>query len=100
RIQNRDLCLDIRIEKPMSTNPLTVQWPTKHEMFGVGVSATSYDELTTKIIAAAKRGQKAMMTFAAVHCVMCGVQDPEHKKRLNAFQVIATDGQPVRWALN
>ncbi|HET6247045.1 MAG TPA: WecB/TagA/CpsF family glycosyltransferase [Tepidisphaeraceae bacterium] len=84
----------------MNTNPLTVQWPVKHEMFGVGVSATSYDELTSKIIAAAKRGQHAMMTFAAVHCVMCGVQDTEHKKRLNAFDVIATDGQPVRWALN
>ena len=84
----------------MSTNSPSVQWPAKHELFGIGVSATNYDELTAKVITSARRGQPAMLTFAAVHCVMCGVQDSEHRKRLNAFDVIATDGQPVRWALN
>jgi exopolysaccharide biosynthesis WecB/TagA/CpsF family protein len=52
------------------------------------------------VIASAKRGQGGLLTFAAVHCVMCGVQDPAHRQRLNAFDVVATDGQPVRWALN
>ena len=84
----------------MSTNPRSIQWPVKHEIFGIGVSATSYDEVTAKVTAAAKRGQGGLLTFAAVHCVMCGVQDSEHRKRLNTFDVVATDGQPVRWALN
>ena len=84
----------------MSTNPRSIQWPPKHDIFGVGVSATSYDEVTTRVIAAARRGQGGLLTFAAVHCVMCGVQDPAHRARLNAFDVVATDGQPVRWALN
>lgn len=84
----------------MNTNSPSVCWPAKHDIFGINVSATSYDELTGKIVGAAKRGQKAIMTFAAVHCVMCGVQDNEHRKRLNEFDVFATDGQPVRWAMN
>src|SRR6185437_10723117 len=84
----------------MSTNTRSIQWPIKHEIFGVGVSATSYDEVTAKVVSAARRGQGGLLTFAAVHCVMCGVQDAEHRKRLNAFDVVATDGQRVRWALN
>jgi exopolysaccharide biosynthesis WecB/TagA/CpsF family protein len=56
--------------------------------------------VTANVITAAKRGQRGLLTFAAVHCLICGVQDKEHLKRLNAFDVIAPDGQPVRWALN
>jgi exopolysaccharide biosynthesis WecB/TagA/CpsF family protein len=84
----------------MSTNSRPIHWPLKHDIFGVGVSATTYDEITAKVIAAARRGQGGLLTFAAVHCVMCGVQDRAHSRRLNAFDVVATDGQPVRWALN
>ena len=69
-------------------------------MFGVGVSATTYDEVVEKVMSAAAAGQPGLLTFAAVHCVMCGVQDPAHRERLNAFNVVAPDGQPVRWSLN
>ncbi len=31
---------------------------------------------------------------------MEGVDDPEHMARLNAFDLITPDGQPVRWAMN
>ncbi len=31
---------------------------------------------------------------------MTGVRDPQHRARLNAFDIVAPDGQPVRWALN
>ena len=31
---------------------------------------------------------------------MTGVADPAHNARLNAFDVVTPDGQPVRWALN
>ena len=36
----------------------------------------------------------------AVHGLMTGVFDPEQKFRLNQFDLLAPDGQPVRWALN
>jgi N-acetylglucosaminyldiphosphoundecaprenol N-acetyl-beta-D-mannosaminyltransferase len=32
--------------------------------------------------------------------VMTGAQDHEHEGRLNSFDVVTPDGQPVRWALN
>src|SRR4029453_18896408 len=31
---------------------------------------------------------------------MTGVQDKAHGARLNSFDVVTPDGQPVRWALN
>jgi exopolysaccharide biosynthesis WecB/TagA/CpsF family protein len=36
----------------------------------------------------------------AVHGVMTGVQDREHRARLNSLDIVTPDGQPVRWALN
>ena len=36
----------------------------------------------------------------AVHGLMTGVLDNEHKYRLNQFDLLVPDGQPVRWALN
>src|SRR5262249_16967665 len=36
----------------------------------------------------------------AVHGVMTGVTDPAHGARLNSFDLVVPDGQPVRWALN
>jgi N-acetylglucosaminyldiphosphoundecaprenol N-acetyl-beta-D-mannosaminyltransferase len=35
-----------------------------------------------------------------VHGVMTGVQDRAHGARLNSFDLVTPDGQPVRWALN
>ncbi len=40
------------------------------------------------------------LTALAVHGVMTGVQDRAHGARLNAFDLVTPDGQPVRWALN
>ncbi len=36
----------------------------------------------------------------AVHGVMTGVLDRVHKFRLNHFDLLVPDGQPVRWVLN
>ena len=40
------------------------------------------------------------LTALAVHGVMTGVLDPAHNARLNSFDLVTPDGQPVRWALN
>ncbi|EHM01328.1 glycosyltransferase, WecB/TagA/CpsF family [Acetobacteraceae bacterium AT-5844] len=40
------------------------------------------------------------VTALAVHGVMTGALDDEHRRRLNALDLVVPDGQPVRWALN
>ena len=40
------------------------------------------------------------VTALAVHGVMTGVMDHRHRHRLNSFDLVTPDGQPVRWALN
>ncbi len=64
------------------------------------ISAVDYDAATTSIIEAAKQGRPFAVSALAVHGVMTGVQDAAHKYRLNSFDLVVPDGQPVRWALN
>ncbi|WP_425548056.1 WecB/TagA/CpsF family glycosyltransferase [Actinoplanes cyaneus] len=72
----------------------------KHNVLGVLVDATDYASATERIIAAAHEGRPFAVTALAVHGVMTGVQDPAHEARLNSFDLVTPDGQPVRWALN
>jgi exopolysaccharide biosynthesis WecB/TagA/CpsF family protein len=47
------------------------------------------------------RGRQPLAVSAlAVHGVMTGYRDPEHRTRLNRLDLVVPDGQPVRWALN
>ncbi len=78
----------------------TTRWPRKFDILGVEISATSYDELVRLFIIAAKRGESALATFLPVHGVVTGAVDPSYRYRVNAFEVVAPDGQPIRWALN
>jgi N-acetylglucosaminyldiphosphoundecaprenol N-acetyl-beta-D-mannosaminyltransferase len=72
----------------------------KGNVLGVLVNATSYDEAAAAVIDAAHAGRPFALTALAVHGVMTGVQDKAHGARLNSFDVVTPDGQPVRWALN
>jgi exopolysaccharide biosynthesis WecB/TagA/CpsF family protein len=72
----------------------------KHNVLGVRVDAVDYEAAVEKIIAAARDRRPLAVSALAVHGVMTGVLDPEHRHRLNAFDLIVPDGQPVRWALN
>jgi N-acetylglucosaminyldiphosphoundecaprenol N-acetyl-beta-D-mannosaminyltransferase len=71
----------------------------KHSVLGVMVDATTYEDATAEIIQAAEDGRGYAVTALAVHGVMTGVQDATHKARLNDFDLVTPDGQPVRWAL-
>ena len=77
-----------------------VRWPAKRSVFGVGISPTCYDEVVEKVIESAQIGQPAILDFMAVHSLICAASDKAHTRRLNEFDVVAPDGQPVRWALN
>lgn len=72
----------------------------KHSILGIGVNAIDYESAVDQIIAHAKAQRPMTVTALAVHGVMTGVFDREHHYRLNQFDLVCPDGQPVRWALN
>ncbi len=72
----------------------------KFSVIGVAVNAIDYDAAVDKIITAAEDQESMAVTALAVHGVMTGVMDREQNYRLNHFDLVCPDGQPVRWALN
>jgi N-acetylglucosaminyldiphosphoundecaprenol N-acetyl-beta-D-mannosaminyltransferase len=77
-----------------------VAWPRKRPVLGVGVSVTTYDEVVEAVAAAADRGVPAVVTAFPVHGVVTSARDPSLRRMVGDFDVVAPDGQPVRWALN
>lgn len=76
------------------------RWPKQHDLFGVRVSATTYQECEDLIIEAAAERRSAVVTHLPVAGLMAAVRDRSLRRRINTFEVVAPDGQPVRWALN
>jgi exopolysaccharide biosynthesis WecB/TagA/CpsF family protein len=72
----------------------------KRSVLGVLVDVIDYPAATAKVLAAAREQRPFALTALAVHGVMTGVADATLGARLNAFDVVTPDGQPVRWALN
>ena len=72
----------------------------KWNLLGVLVDALDYDAAVDAVIQAARGPHAFNLTALAVHGVMTGALDPKHAMRLNSFDVVTPDGQPVRWALN
>jgi N-acetylglucosaminyldiphosphoundecaprenol N-acetyl-beta-D-mannosaminyltransferase len=71
----------------------------KHRVLGVGIDAVDYSAATDRVVCAAREGRPFAVSALAVHGVMTGVLDRTHRYRLNNFDMIVPDGQPVRWAL-
>jgi N-acetylglucosaminyldiphosphoundecaprenol N-acetyl-beta-D-mannosaminyltransferase len=69
-------------------------------VLGVKVSAIDYEFAVARIIESAKNGKRCTTSALAVHGVMTGALDRDHKYRLNHLDLVTPDGQPVRWALN
>jgi len=67
---------------------------------GIGVNAIDYQATVERVVRCGKKRQPLAVTALAVHGVMTGVTDREHRYRLNQFDLVCPDGQPVRWALN
>jgi N-acetylglucosaminyldiphosphoundecaprenol N-acetyl-beta-D-mannosaminyltransferase len=72
----------------------------KRDILGIGIDAVDYDAAVERIIDAAHAGRPYAVSALAVHGVMTGVDDPAQRTRLNRFDLLTPDGQPVRWALN
>jgi N-acetylglucosaminyldiphosphoundecaprenol N-acetyl-beta-D-mannosaminyltransferase len=74
--------------------------PAKRNILGVEVSLVDHESAVAAVIAAAESGRALKLTALAVHGLMTGALDPEQRWRLNGFDIVTPDGQPVRWALN
>lgn len=75
-------------------------WPPKYPLLGVEISATTYAAATDLIIATARQKQGKVVTALPVHGVVTASGDPDLMAKINTFEIVAPDGQPVRWALN
>jgi exopolysaccharide biosynthesis WecB/TagA/CpsF family protein len=72
----------------------------KKNVLGVMIDAVDYEAAVDRIIRAAEERRPYAVSALAVHGVMTGVDDDEHRYRLNHLDLVTPDGQPVRWALN
>jgi exopolysaccharide biosynthesis WecB/TagA/CpsF family protein len=77
----------------------TVAWPRKYDVFGVGVSATTYDTAQAAVLAAARKRQSATVTHMSSHGLCMAARDEAFRAVINDFDIAAPDGQPVRWSL-
>jgi exopolysaccharide biosynthesis WecB/TagA/CpsF family protein len=77
-----------------------VKWPCKFDLFGVRVSATSYEEAEEAVIEAAKQHVPAVISHNDVRALIDASRDDGLREAANSFEIVAPDGQPVRWALN
>ncbi len=80
--------------------PETTSWPPKHEVLGVSISATTYEEAVETVMRAAKQREQAVVSLHAVHALVTASRDGGLRDAVNRFEMVAPDGQPVRWALN
>jgi len=72
----------------------------KRNVLGVNVNIIDYEGALARILDAAKNRQPLAVTATAVHGLMEGATNDEHRYRLNQLELVVPDGQPVRWALN
>ena len=78
----------------------TVAKPKKRDLFGVRVSVTNYASLTKWVMDCATRRESRTVAHLPVHGIVTAVLRRRYRNRINGFDVVAPDGQPVRWALN
>jgi exopolysaccharide biosynthesis WecB/TagA/CpsF family protein len=69
-------------------------------LFGVNVDLVDRARALALIMAWARERRPALVDFMGVHGLTLAQRDHDYRRRLNQFDLVACDGQPVRWALN
>jgi len=82
------------------TSATRIDIPRKCNVFGVGVTPTTYDAALALVLDAANTHRPLCMTHLAVHGLMEARRDATFNAVLEDFDIVAPDGQPVRHALN
>jgi len=98
------VCLEaekaLSTERVIAPQALASEWPEKLDIFGIGITPTSYDDATALIVDAARRGESKLVSCYAVHAAITFCSEPQLRDVSNDFDMVTPDGQPVRWALN
>lgn len=89
-----------QLRTPIAQPASHIAWPTKYDLFGVGVAASDYNEIVEVVSRAANLGVPAVISLHAVHAIVESIRDPNLLEKVNRFDAVLPDGQPVRWALN
>lgn len=74
--------------------------PVKYDLFGIGVSYAEPGEVVDQIMRWVHADRPAIAAFVPVHGLVVAVRDEAHGRRINDFDLVACDGQPIRWAMN
>lgn len=77
-----------------------MRWAGKRNVLGILISAADYESTEEAVFQAARDKRPLSVSALAVHGLMTGVLNQEQRYRLNRFDMLVPDGQPVRWALN
>jgi N-acetylglucosaminyldiphosphoundecaprenol N-acetyl-beta-D-mannosaminyltransferase len=72
----------------------------KRNVIGILIDAVDYESAIDCVFKASRERRGFSASALAVHGLMTGVLDPQQKFRLNHFDLLVPDGQPVRWVLN
>jgi exopolysaccharide biosynthesis WecB/TagA/CpsF family protein len=78
---------------------MALSLPAKANIVGVGISITDYAEVVRCVIAAASERRRLLVSACPVHALIEATDDPAYAAVLNAFDIVAPDGQPVRWGM-
>jgi exopolysaccharide biosynthesis WecB/TagA/CpsF family protein len=77
----------------------TPELPRKANILGVGISLTDYAEVVRCVLDAARAPRPLLVNACSVHNLIEAIDDPSLAAALNRFDIVAPDGQPVRWGL-
>lgn len=77
-----------------------MRYAGKRSVLGVLINTVDYESAEESVLRAARDRRPLAVSALAVHGLMTGVLDMEQRYRLNQFDMLVPDGQPVRWALN
>jgi N-acetylglucosaminyldiphosphoundecaprenol N-acetyl-beta-D-mannosaminyltransferase len=72
----------------------------KRNVLGIMMDAVDYQTTLDFVFEAAGQKRGSAISALAVHGLMTGTINCEQKFRLNHFDLLVPDGQPIRWALN
>lgn len=72
----------------------------KVELFDVPVSIITRQETVEFVLDYARKERQSTVAFMPVHSLMTAVESSVFKTAIEQFDIVAPDGQPVRWALN
>jgi N-acetylglucosaminyldiphosphoundecaprenol N-acetyl-beta-D-mannosaminyltransferase len=86
--------------RPIPTAVPDVPRPPVADVVGIDLALTDYERTMDWMDAAIARGERAIVSAAAVHLVMVAGEDPDTRRAIDRDDVLAVpDGQPLVWAL-